>query len=108
MPEDRTITYPADAMQRVADRLQDWDPAGLGGDEARERAFEITTKITEAVDKLRAIEAREEGKVTICRVTADQALAALREWHGSTVLPDVTYERWAERIAEFEDALRDA
>lgn len=58
MPEDRVITFPADAAQRVADRLQDenWH---LDGDDARDVAQEITIEITEAVDKLREMEADE-------------------------------------------------
>jgi hypothetical protein len=56
MPADRVITYPADAMQRVADRLCDLD-WNLPQDEALEIAFEIVTDVTVAVDKLRAQEA---------------------------------------------------
>lgn len=56
--EDRTITFPADACQRVADRLMDLDPH-LYPEEAEEIAFDITTDITMAVDKLRAAEAEQ-------------------------------------------------
>lgn len=56
MPEDRVITYPADAAQRVADRLCDLD-WHLPQDEAREIARDIVIDVTEAVDKLRAQEA---------------------------------------------------
>jgi hypothetical protein len=56
MPKHHTVTYPADAMQRIADRLCDIDPH-LAPDEAREIAFDIVTDVTMAVDKLRAQEA---------------------------------------------------
>lgn len=56
MPEHRTITYPADALQRVADRLCDLD-LSLPGDEAQEIARDIVIDVTMAVDKLRATEA---------------------------------------------------
>lgn len=59
MEPDRTITYPADAAQRLADQLQDRD-WNLPGDEALELARDITIDITLAVDKLRAREATEE------------------------------------------------
>lgn len=58
MPADRVISYPADAQRRVADRLMDENPM-LDGDEAMDLAFDLTIEITEAVDKLRAIEADE-------------------------------------------------
>lgn len=58
MPADRTITFPANAVDTLADRLQDenWH---LDGDDARELAQDIVIDVTEAVDKLRAIEANE-------------------------------------------------
>ena len=58
MAEDRVITYPADACQRLADRLMDMD-TGMYPEEAYEIAFDITIDITQAVDKLREIEANE-------------------------------------------------
>lgn len=53
---DRTIIYPADAAQRVADRLCDMD-VHLPQDEARDIARDIVIDVTTAVDKLRAREA---------------------------------------------------
>lgn len=105
MAVDRTVTFPASASQRVADQLCDWDP-NLPGDEAAQRAQDLTIEVTEAVDKLRAQEVAERGDVTIPRAVAEKALETLREWHGSTVMPDVTYEQWAGRIAALETALR--
>lgn len=53
--EDRVTTYPADALQRVADMLMDWD-YNLDSFEAQDRATEIVIDVTCAVDKLRAQE----------------------------------------------------
>jgi hypothetical protein len=53
--EIHTITYPADAQQRVADLLCDWD-YNLPADEAMERAFDIVIDVTAAIDKLRGQE----------------------------------------------------
>jgi hypothetical protein len=59
MPDDvRTITYPADEVRRLADRLMDRD-WNLPDDEALELARDIVIDVTMAVDKLRANEARE-------------------------------------------------
>ena len=61
MPRDRVTTYPADAERRAADRLADELPH-LADDELMEIAHDITTDITEAVDKLRAMESGEAGQ----------------------------------------------
>lgn len=55
MAEHR-MTIPADALQRVADRLCDLDH-DLPGDEAWEIACDIVIDVTMAVDKLRTKEA---------------------------------------------------
>lgn len=54
----RTITYPADAVQRIADRLQDLD-YNLPRRPAEDYALDIVLEVTEAVDKLRAQEAAQ-------------------------------------------------
>lgn len=58
MSNERRVTYPADVMQRVADRLGDID-WNLPGDEALEIAQEIVIDVTNAVDKLRRLEAED-------------------------------------------------
>lgn len=60
--EDRTITFPAQVVTFVADRLMDLDHF-MERDDAIREAFDIVIEVTEAVDKLRAIEARERGDV---------------------------------------------
>lgn len=62
MPDEiRAVTYPADAVRALADRLCDMD-WNLPPDEAMEAARDIVIDVTTAVDKLRAIEAAEAGK----------------------------------------------
>jgi hypothetical protein len=56
--EVRTVTYPLDAVQALADLLCDWD-YNLPGDEAYERATHVVIDVTSAVDRLRALEAEE-------------------------------------------------
>lgn len=53
---DRTVTFPADMVTRVANELcdQNWT---LPGDEAEVIARDIVIDVTLAVDKLRASEA---------------------------------------------------
>lgn len=58
MPEDRIVTYPADALQRAVDRLQDEFPH-LEREEVEMLGFDLTIDIVNATDKLRAIEAAE-------------------------------------------------
>lgn len=94
MPEDRTITYPADAAQRVADQLCDWD-YNLPGDEAAECAFFIVTDVTRAVDKLRAQEAGGVDAVDVVK----RAAARLMEVYGEDG-PTGTEEQVDEAIGE--------
>lgn len=81
MPADRVITFPADAAQRVADRLQDenWH---MDGDTAADVAQEIVIDVTEAVDKLREMEAEEaapEGAYKLGRpLTVAEAIVIAR------------------------------
>lgn len=58
MPEDRTTTYPSDALTRVVDRLQDEFP-NLPREEAETLGFDLVIEVVTATDKLRAIEADE-------------------------------------------------
>lgn len=58
--KDRTITYPADVVRRIASQLID-DGWALSEEQAHEVALDFVLDCTEAVDKLRAIEAREAG-----------------------------------------------
>lgn len=58
MTRDRIVTYPADAVQRIADRLQEMD-WNLRRHDAEDYALDIVVEVTAAVDKLRAQEAGE-------------------------------------------------
>lgn len=54
--EDRTVTYPGDIVQHVAEVLCDIDGA-MDWDTALAEAFSIVIDVTMAVDKLRQSEA---------------------------------------------------
>lgn len=54
----RSVSYPADVVIQIADRLCDMD-WNLPGDEAMEIARDMVIDVTLAVDKLRAREAAE-------------------------------------------------
>lgn len=58
MSTDRTVTYPAAAVREIADRLMDKD-WNLPDDEALDEAREIVIDVTNAVDELRASEAKD-------------------------------------------------
>lgn len=61
MGDVRTVSYPADALKRVGDRLQD-DFPHLDNDEVATLAFDLTIEVVEGVDRLRAREAYEAPK----------------------------------------------
>lgn len=60
MSDIRNITYPADALQRVVERLQDEFP-NLPGEDAQRLGFDLTIEVVNGTDRLRAIEAAEKA-----------------------------------------------
>lgn len=74
MSQQRTVTYPAGAVQLVADRLQDFD-WNVPHDEAMEFAENVVLDVTLAVDQLRASEGRG---VPYAMQVVDRYASALR------------------------------
>lgn len=99
----RDITYPADALERIASRLQDID-WNLPRDEAENYALDIVLEVTAAVDTLRQAERGNAVDVRLSRPTAVGLLAMIREMNQAKVLPPdspqaLETSAWLEEIA---------